>query len=32
GNDYGSFVRLCYTAMPPERVMQAAALLAARLC
>jgi len=31
GNDYGDWVRLCYTAMPPERVSQAVALLAARL-
>jgi len=31
GRDYGSWVRLCYTAMPPDRVAEAVALLAARL-
>jgi N-succinyldiaminopimelate aminotransferase len=31
GQDYASWVRLCYTAMPPERVAEALTLLAARL-
>ena len=31
GRDYASWVRLCYTAMPPDRVAEAIALLAARL-
>jgi aspartate/methionine/tyrosine aminotransferase len=31
GRDYGSWVRLCYTAMPPDQVADAVALLAARL-
>ncbi len=31
GRDYGSWVRLCYTAMPPDRVAEAVTLLAARL-
>ncbi|MBW2388316.1 MAG: pyridoxal phosphate-dependent aminotransferase [Deltaproteobacteria bacterium] len=31
GRDYGSWVRLCYTAMPPDRVSEALALLAARI-
>ena len=31
GRDYGSWVRLCYTAVPPDRVAEALTLLAARL-
>ncbi|MCP4039782.1 MAG: pyridoxal phosphate-dependent aminotransferase [bacterium] len=31
GQAYGSWVRLCYTAMPPDRVSEALVLLAARL-
>ncbi|MCH7869020.1 MAG: pyridoxal phosphate-dependent aminotransferase [Myxococcales bacterium] len=31
GADYASWVRLCYTAMPPDRVAEALTLLAARL-
>ena len=31
GADYESWVRLCYTAMPPDRVAEALTLLAARL-
>ncbi len=31
GSDYGSWVRLCYTAAPPERVLAAVDRLAARL-
>ncbi len=31
GNDYASWVRLCFTSMPPDRVIEAAKLLAGRM-
>ncbi len=31
GSDYSDWIRICYTAMPPERVLEAIALLAGHL-